>query len=126
MFGPTALAVLLPLIVPTSAHGQDRPPVAFDQHVTFANAHSFGIRLTYYDPDGDRLSPWPFSIETFPEHLTIYSSSPGIFSCAGLGECGFFPASGFTGTDSLTFTVTSCHNENEICTTSASEHIAMW
>jgi hypothetical protein len=123
MFWSTGFAILLSLTVPASAYGDNRPPVAFDQRVVFATDQYVFITLTGDDPDGDRLSL--FSVETPPEHLFPSGGTAGAVSCAYQGECLWIPPSGFTGTDSLTFTVQSCHDDSGICTTSAPATISI-
>ena len=116
MFRSIVLAVLFSLTVGSLAYGQYLLPVAFDQHVTMANDQpSTTIRLTGDNPNGDNLL---FTIEDPPEHLTAWPGSIFVQACVFGGLCTFAPESGFTGTDSLTFTVRSCP-PSPICTTSA-------
>jgi hypothetical protein len=115
MFWSTGLAIFLSLTVPLLAHGEDRPPVAFDQHVTFVTDQPVTITLTGDDPDGDRLTI--FNIGTFPEHLWLIPTSIASASCFYSGSCSFVSESGFIGTDSLTFSVGS--SPDGVFTTSA-------
>jgi hypothetical protein len=119
----TMLAIFFSLTVPASAYGEDRPPVAFDQHVTFATDQFVSITLTGDDPDGDRLNL--FSVETPPEHLSEYGGTAAAVTCAFQGRCLWIAPSGFTGTDSVTFTVVSCRDDSGICTTSAPATISI-
>jgi formylglycine-generating enzyme required for sulfatase activity len=89
-------AVSWDLLGPSDVGSTNTPPVAMDQTVTVTSADGTGtaLRLASTDVDGDALR---YAIATYPAHGTLSPLDPES------GRLRYYPAVGYTGTDSFTF-----------------------
>ncbi len=80
-------------LVAGDGSGSNHAPVAADQSVSTAADTAVAITLTGTDADGDTLF---YTVNAYPAHGTLSGSAPILT---------YTPSSGFTGTDTLTFSI---------------------